>query len=84
MAINIFIPVFYCFYCVWCKTERARDPNGKRKANGQSVDWYENYNKPWGLKLGLECCASSSVAFHYVKPDLMPHLSALLFDCRAR
>ena len=33
--------------------------------------------------MGLECCAPSSVAFHYVKPDLMPHLSALLFDCRA-
>lgn len=57
-------------------------PPKKRKPDGSSPDWYENYNKPWGLKLGEECCAPDSVSFHYVNPDLMKHMSALLFDCR--
>jgi len=57
-------------------------PPRKRKANGQSVDWYENYNAPWGVGLGVDCCSEHSVSFHYVKPNLMPHVSALLFDCR--
>jgi len=57
-------------------------PPAKRRPDGSSPDWYENYNAPWGLKLGEDCCSPESVAFHYVKPDLMPHMSALLFDCR--
>lgn len=57
-------------------------PPKNRKPDGSSPDWYENYNRPWGLKVGSECCAKRSVTFHYVKPNLMPHLSALLFDCR--
>ena len=43
---------------------------------------YENYNSPWGLGLGENCCSVDSASFHYVKPDLMPKLSALLWDCR--
>eukprot|EP00622_Pseudochattonella_farcimen_P003851 FR739114.1.p1 GENE.FR739114.1~~FR739114.1.p1 ORF type:complete len:317 (+),score=59.08 FR739114.1:1-951(+) len=58
-------------------------PPKRKKPDGSSQDWYENYNRPWGIKLGLDCCAPSSVSFHYVKPELMPHVSALLFDCRS-
>jgi len=43
---------------------------------------YENYNAPWGLGLGHECCSVDSASFHYVKPNLMPHLNALLYECR--
>jgi len=57
-------------------------PPRKKKADGSSSDWYENYNKPWGLGLGEACCSKDSVSFHYVKPALMPKLSALLWDCR--
>ena len=57
-------------------------PPRKKKANGMSPDWYENYNSPWGVGLGADCCSEHSVSFHYVKPPLMPHVSALLFDCR--
>lgn len=53
-----------------------------KNADGSSKDWYENYNKPWGLTLGEKCCANDSVTFHYVSPQLMPHMSALLYDCR--
>ena len=57
-------------------------PPKRRRPNGQSPDWYENYNAPWGIGLGADCCSEYSVSFHYVKPNLMPHMSALLFDCR--
>lgn len=35
------------------------------------------------LKEGYECCSPEAVTFHYVKPDLMPRMQALLYDCRA-
>jgi glycoprotein-N-acetylgalactosamine 3-beta-galactosyltransferase len=45
-------------------------------------DWYEDYNKEWGLKLGLECCAPDSVSFHYIKkPATVRHLWSLLYHC---
>jgi glycoprotein-N-acetylgalactosamine 3-beta-galactosyltransferase len=58
-------------------------PPKRKSATGMSPDWYENYNAPWGVKTGPDCCAPSSVSFHYVKPaPLMSHISALLYDCR--
>jgi len=57
-------------------------PPKKKRADGQSQDWYENYNAPWGIGLGVECCSADSVSFHYVKSNLMPHLNALLYECR--
>ena len=48
-----------------------------------SHDWYEDYNKEWGLKLGLDCCAPDSVSFHYIKkPAQVRHLWSLLYDCQ--
>lgn len=53
----------------------------KPPAPGKS-DWYENYNKEWGIKLGLECCAPDSVSFHYIKkPAMVRHLFSLLYHC---
>lgn len=47
-------------------------------------DWYDDYNKEWGLKLGVECCAPDSVSFHYIKkPATVRHLWSLLYDCQA-
>jgi glycoprotein-N-acetylgalactosamine 3-beta-galactosyltransferase len=47
---------------------------------GASKDWYEEYNKEWGLKTGMECCAPDSVSFHYIKkPTMMRHLHKLLY-----
>ena len=38
-------------------------------------DWYEDYNKEWGLLLGKDCCAPDSVSFHYIKkPAMVRHL----------
>ena len=46
-------------------------------------DWYEDYNKDWGLKTGLECCAPDSVSFHYItKPAAVRHLWSLLYQCQ--
>ena len=45
-------------------------------------NWYANVNREWGLKTGLECCASDSISFHYIKkPALMRHLHSLLYHC---
>uniref|UniRef100_A0A7R9U3Q6 N-acetylgalactosaminide beta-1,3-galactosyltransferase n=1 Tax=Pinguiococcus pyrenoidosus TaxID=172671 RepID=A0A7R9U3Q6_9STRA len=45
-------------------------------------DWYERYNKEWGIKPGADCCAPDSVSFHYIKkPAMQRHLHALLNYC---
>ena len=49
---------------------------------GQPGDWYEGYNKEWGLKLGKDCCAPDSVSFHYIKKaSMVRHMQALLTSC---
>jgi len=46
------------------------------------TDWYEDYNKEWGIKTGADCCAPDSVSFHYIKkPATVRHLWALLYHC---
>uniref|UniRef100_A0A6U0GX63 Hexosyltransferase n=1 Tax=Helicotheca tamesis TaxID=374047 RepID=A0A6U0GX63_9STRA len=52
---------------------------------GQSRDWYEEYNREWGIKLGKDCCAPDSVSFHYIKkPTMVRHISALLYICDSK
>jgi glycoprotein-N-acetylgalactosamine 3-beta-galactosyltransferase len=54
----------------------------KPPAPGKNADWYEQYNKEWGLKLGKDCCAPDSVSFHYMKkPAMVRHLHSLLYNC---
>jgi glycoprotein-N-acetylgalactosamine 3-beta-galactosyltransferase len=46
-------------------------------------DWYEEYNKEWGLLLGKDCCAPDSIAFHYIKkPAMVRHLFQYLHWCK--
>ena len=40
-------------------------------------DWYANYSVD--IKIGLDHCAARSVAFHYIKGDLMKRLHAILY-----
>ncbi|CAJ1968930.1 unnamed protein product [Cylindrotheca closterium] len=45
-------------------------------------DWYEDYNKEWGIGLGKDCCAPDSVSFHYIKkPAMVRHLFHYLHNC---
>jgi glycoprotein-N-acetylgalactosamine 3-beta-galactosyltransferase len=49
---------------------------------GQPRDWYEDYNKEWGLLLGKDACAPDSVSFHYIKKaSMVRHMQALLYSC---
>ena len=49
------------------------------KVSQQAPDWYVMYSP--GLRTGLDCCATSSVAFHYVDPLHMRVLYHQLY-CR--
>jgi len=40
-------------------------------------DWYSNYSID--IKEGLDHCSSESVAFHYIKGDLMKRMHAILY-----
>lgn len=54
----------------------------KPAPKGTKPDWYENYNKDWGILLGKDCCAPDSVSFHYIKkPAMVRHLYQLLYHC---
>jgi len=49
---------------------------------GQAADWYEDYNKEWGILQGPDCCAPDSVSFHYIKKaSMVRHMQALLYSC---
>jgi len=49
---------------------------------GQARDWYEDYNKEWGILEGKDCCAPDSVSFHYIKKaSMVRHMQALLYSC---
>lgn len=46
--------------------------------------WYDDYNKPWGLLYGVDCCAPDLVSFHHVeKSSTARHLYKLLYDVEA-
>lgn len=54
----------------------------KPPKKGGEKDWYEEYNKEWGLLLGKDCCAPDSVSFHYVKKaSMVRHMQALFSSC---
>jgi len=44
---------------------------------GETDDWYAKYSID--IKEGLDHCAAKSVAFHYIKPDLMKRMHAILY-----
>ena len=45
-------------------------------------DWYEQYNKEWGVLTGKDCCAPDSVSFHYIKKaSMVRHVHALVSSC---
>ena len=48
----------------------------------EEADWYEEYNKEWGVLQGKDCCAPDSVSFHYVKKaSMVRHMHALINSC---
>lgn len=48
----------------------------------EEKDWYEEYNKEWGVLQGKDCCAPDSVSFHYVKKaSMVRHMHALINFC---
>ena len=52
---------------------------------GDPPDWYEDYNKEWGILQGPDCCAPDSVSFHYIKKaSMVRHMQALLYYCEGR
>ena len=51
------------------------------RAANYKKDWYKEYSI--GLKEGMEAMSKEVVSFHYLKPDLMRRVHALLFHCRA-
>ena len=40
-------------------------------------DWYSNYSVD--VKWGMDHCAAKSVAFHYIKEDLMKRMHGILY-----
>ena len=54
----------------------------KPPREGAERDWYEDYNKEWGILQGKDCCAPDSVSFHYVKKaSMVRHMQALIYTC---
>jgi len=53
--------------------------NWRPPSKNPEKDWYYKYSIE--LKIGIDCCSTSAVAFHYVKKPLMYRLYALLFKC---
>lgn len=49
---------------------------------GEEEDWYEEYNREWGILQGKDCCAPDSVSFHYIKKaSMVRHMHALIDSC---
>jgi hypothetical protein len=54
----------------------------KPPGENEEEDWYEEYNKEWGILQGKDCCAPDSVSFHYVKKaSMVRHMHALINEC---
>jgi len=61
-------------------TPRKRDVGSQIP---QESDWYELYNREWGMLFGADCCAPDSVSFHYVPAGAIRHMHALLHQCQS-
>lgn len=48
----------------------------------KNPDWYAKYNPD--LKVGLECCSSNSVSFHYSKGQFMEKLNNYIYHCPSK
>jgi len=46
-------------------------------SEGDKKDWYRRYSID--VKFGADHCAARSVAFHYITPDLMNKMHAILY-----
>lgn len=52
---------------------------------GYSEHWFHLQTRHLDVKLGAECCAPDSVAFHYLnQPALMRHMFSILYDSRCK
>eukprot|EP00921_Rhytidocystis_pertsovi_P021684 GHVQ01034635.1.p1 GENE.GHVQ01034635.1~~GHVQ01034635.1.p1 ORF type:complete len:315 (+),score=37.45 GHVQ01034635.1:126-947(+) len=48
-----------------------------------SSNWWVVYHAGLsGIRNGLDCCSTESIAFHYVTPDIMLYIHKQLYDCR--
>lgn len=52
--------------------------NYRPPKNNPENDWYMNYQVDT-LRVGYDHCAEQSVAFHYIKPDMMKRMHAILY-----
>ncbi|KAL7549258.1 hypothetical protein ACHAWF_012522 [Thalassiosira exigua] len=56
--------------------------NWEPPGDDEEPDWYESYNKEWGILRGKDCCAPDSVSFHYIKKaSMVRHMQAILYSC---
>ena len=54
----------------------------KLRGPKEKKNWYEQYNKEWGILVGKDCCAPDSVSFHYIKQaSMVRHIHALVDSC---
>lgn len=46
--------------------------------HARNKDWYSDLSIT-PVKEGFDCCSKNSVAFHYIDPDLMRRMHAILY-----
>ena len=52
--------------------------NYRPPKNNPENDWYMKYQVDT-LRVGFDHCSEQSVAFHYIKPDMMKRMHAILY-----
>lgn len=62
----------------------ADNPKGAYRADVNDPDyWYNQYHRNiGGVRNHDDCCAPDSVAFHYIRPQMMYHVERELYFCR--
>jgi len=79
-----------CMQGLGIKPGNSRDPQGEERFLPQSpVDILNLKNDSWlfsymakAPQLGMQCCSSLAITFHYVPPELMRTLEYLLYKLR--